>query len=235
MPTFFTVLVRAPRRRSFSSRLVRKSSAPSNRAPFSPVFRSIFPLLLIVTFFAVSPLFGGCAAPKTRLPEVVGEEPSFEELKAVVNANSAKIESIYSSDATIGAENAPGWATCQIAFERPGNLRVIGTALAMGRVVDVGCNDERFWFWSNFQNKEELYFCRHDQYQNSAAARVLPVRAKVAAADLAVFFEKKRVNFFVRFERTPGFGANAGGFRRVFGREGGNSQNEGSDAVKWIK
>lgn len=175
MPTFFTVLVRAPRRRSFSSRLVRKSSAPSNRAPFSPVFRSIFPLLLIVTFFAVSPLFGGCAAPKTRLPEVVGEEPSFEELKAVVNANSAKIESIYSSDATIGAENAPGWATCQIAFERPGNLRVIGTALAMGRVVDVGCNDERFWFWSNFQNKEELYFCRHDQYQNSAAARVLPV------------------------------------------------------------
>ncbi|MBR4834237.1 MAG: hypothetical protein IKU86_07900, partial [Thermoguttaceae bacterium] len=126
-------------------------------------------------FFAGSALLGGCAAPKARLPEVVGDEPSFEELKTAVNANSAKIESIYSSDATIGAENAPGWATCQIAFERPGNLRVVGVALAMGRVVDVGCNDERFWFWSDFQNKEELYFCRRDQYPNSAAARVLPV------------------------------------------------------------
>ncbi|MBQ2789632.1 MAG: hypothetical protein IJE97_08335, partial [Thermoguttaceae bacterium] len=64
---------------------------------------------------------------------------------------------------------------CQIAFERPGNLRVVGSAPTMGRVVDVGCNEERFWFWSDFQNSDELYFCRHDQYQNSAAARVLPL------------------------------------------------------------
>ncbi|MBR2006175.1 MAG: hypothetical protein IJ991_18610, partial [Thermoguttaceae bacterium] len=114
-------------------------------------------------------------APKPKLPEVVGETPTFEELQTAVNANSAKIETIFSSDASLGVVSKPGWAKCQIAFERPGNLRVVGNAPTMGRVVDVGCNDERFWFWTDFQNSDELYFCRLDQYQNSAAARVLPL------------------------------------------------------------
>ena len=128
------------------------------------------------SLFASFLSLAGCAlTPKPKLPEVVGETPTFEELQTVVNANSSKIETIFTSDASIGVASTPGWAKCQIAFERPGNLRVVGSAPTMGRVVDVGCNDERFWFWCDFQNSDELYFCRLDQYQNSAAARVLPL------------------------------------------------------------
>jgi len=173
MPTPLHAVFSSLRRRFLPSNAVANRNAKrSKRVSFSDVL----PLLLIALFFA--PLFGfvGCAlTPKPKLPEVVGETPTFEELQTAVNANSSKIETIFASDASLGVVSTPGWAKCQIAFERPGNLRLVGSAPTMGRVVDVGCNEERFWFWSDFQNSDELYFCRHDQYQNSAAANVLPL------------------------------------------------------------
>ena len=173
MPTHKPAVFSLPRRRfSLSSPAESRNAKRSKRAAF---LRNLS-LLLMSTFFASVSLFVGCAlSPKPKLPEVVGETPAFQELQTAVNANSAKIETIFSSDASLGVASTPGWAKCQIAFERPGNLRVVGSAPAMGRVVDVGCNDERFWFWSDFQNSDELYFCRLDQFQNSAAARVLPL------------------------------------------------------------
>ena len=159
-------------RRSLSVFAEKRIAKRSRRASFS---RNLS-LLLMSSFFASLLGLAGCVfSPKPKLPEVVGETPTFEELQTVVNANGAKIETIFSSDASIGVASTPGWAKCQIAFERPGNLRVVGSAPTMGRVVDVGCNEERFWFWSDFQNPDELYFCRLDQYQNSAAARALPL------------------------------------------------------------
>ena len=173
MPTLkLAVLIPSRLRFSLSALAATRNAKRSNRAAF---LRNLS-LLLMSAFFASLPLLVGCAlSPKPKLPEVVGDAPDFEELKTAVNANSAKIETIFSSDASIGVKSTPGWAKCQIAFERPGNLRVVGSAPTMGRVVDVGCNDERFWFWSDFQNSDELYFCRLDQYQNSAAARALPL------------------------------------------------------------
>lgn len=173
MPTHQLAVFSLPRlRRSLSTPFERRNAKRSKRVAF---LRNLS-LLLMSSFLASTLGLAGCVfSPKPKLPEVVGETPSFEELQTAVNANSAKIQTIFSSDASIGAASTPGWAKCQIAFERPGNLRVVASAPTMGRVVDVGCNDERFWFWSDFQNPDELYFCRLDQYQNSAAARVLPL------------------------------------------------------------
>ena len=173
MPTpKHAVLFPLRRRFSLSAFAANRIAKRSKRAAF---LRRLS-LLLMSALFATLPLLSGCVfSPKPKLPEVVGDAPDFEELKTAVNANSAKIETIFSSDASIGVASTPGWAKSQIAFERPGNLRVVGSAPTMGRVVDVGCNDERFWFWSDFQNPDELYYCRLDQYQNSAAARVLPL------------------------------------------------------------
>ncbi|MBQ9127407.1 MAG: hypothetical protein IJY15_06565, partial [Thermoguttaceae bacterium] len=173
MPTPFHAVFSSFRRRFLPSNAVENRNAKrSKRASFSDVLS----LLLIALLFAPTFGFFGCAlAPKPKLPEVVGETPTFEELQTAVNANSSKIETIFASDASLGVASTPGWAKCQIAFERPGNLRLVGSAPTMGRVVDVGCNEERFWFWSDFQNSDEIYFCRHDQYQNSAAANVLPL------------------------------------------------------------
>ena len=173
MPTLRPAAFSSFRRRFLLLNAVENRNAKrSKRASFS----NALPLLLMALVFAPTFGFLGCAlTPKPKLPEVVGETPTFEELQTAVNANSAKIETFFTSDASLGVASTPGWAKCQIAFERPGNLRLVGSAPTMGRVVDVGCNEERFWFWSDFQNADELYYCRHDQYQNSATAGVLPL------------------------------------------------------------
>lgn len=174
MPTHKPAVFSLPRlRRSLSVAAENRNAKRSKRAAF---LRNLS-LLLMSSFLTSTFCLVGCAlAPKPKLPEVVGETPAFKELQTAVNANSAKIKTIFSPDASIGVASTPGWAKCQIAFERPGNLRVVASRpIEGGRVVDLGCNDERFWFWSDFQNSDELYFCRLDQYQNSAAAQVLPL------------------------------------------------------------
>jgi hypothetical protein len=45
----------------------------------------------------------------------------------------------------------------------------------MGAEVDLGANDERFWFWVRRNEPPALYFARHDQFCGSAAQKLMPI------------------------------------------------------------
>ena len=131
---------------------------------------------VLLTSLAALALVGCSTTKPVKLPQVVGENPTSTELVDAVNANSAKIQSIYATNASIGARSSPGWANCQLFFSRPSNLRLVGTATIVGRVVDCGCDGEKFWFWSSLgSDSDSLYYCRLDEYQNSSASQLLPV------------------------------------------------------------
>ena len=115
----------------------------------------------------------GCQTVK--LPVVLNENPTLAELTQAVNANSAKIQSLRTDTATLGISNVSGWANGQIAFQRPQNVRVIGTATMMGRVVDFGSNSEKFWFWSKYQNPEQILWAPINGYASSAIKETIPV------------------------------------------------------------
>lgn len=115
----------------------------------------------------------GCQTVK--LPVVMKENPSLTELTQAVNANSSKIQSLRSDNATLGISNVSGWANCQIAFQRPQNVRLIGTASMMGRVVDFGANGEKFWFWSKYQNPEQILWAPINEYASSPMKETIPV------------------------------------------------------------
>lgn len=132
-------------------------------------------LVLFLTV-CVASVFSGCqTTKKVDLPKVVAEDATTPELCAAINANGEKIQSIYATNASIGVRNQPGWANCRLFFERPDKLRLVGTASIVGRVVDCGCDGEQFWFWSSFQNADELYYCKLDQYNDSSLSRVIPI------------------------------------------------------------
>ena len=136
----------------------------------SSVLFCVFVVLLTSLFST------GCQTTrKVDLPKVVAEDATTGELCAAINANSAKIKSIYAPNASLGVANQPGWAKCQLFFDRPNKLRVVGTATLMGRVVDSGCDGDQFWFWSSFQNANELYYCKLDQYKGSSLAKLVPI------------------------------------------------------------
>ncbi|MBR5626837.1 MAG: DUF4292 domain-containing protein, partial [Thermoguttaceae bacterium] len=71
--------------------------------------------------------------------------------------------------------NSPGWAKCQLVFQRPNRVRVIGTGNIVGRVLDCGCNDDTFWFWSKLQDPPQLAYCKISEFQNSSLHNIIPI------------------------------------------------------------
>lgn len=129
---------------------------------------SIWGLLI----FALAAL-GGCQSVK--LPVVMNDNPSLADVQTAVNQNSAKINSLRSDNATLGVSNVAGWANCNLAYQRPQNVRLIGTANMMGRVVDIGSNDQQFWYWSKFEEPPQISYSSLADYASSPLRDKIPV------------------------------------------------------------
>ena len=107
-------------------------------------------------------------------PRVLTQNPTTDDVLQAVNRNSALIRSLYTTDAVLDAAGAPA-LRANIALERPRKLRLRAETALTGAELDLGSNDERFWFWLRRNNPPTLYHCRHDQFAASAARRVLPI------------------------------------------------------------
>ncbi|MDO5567045.1 MAG: hypothetical protein Q4G59_10350 [Planctomycetia bacterium] len=126
---------------------------------------------VIACAILIAPLtMAGCQS-SPPLPTVLGDKPTASDIQQAVNRNSQKIKTLVAPNATLGAANVPGWARCQLAFERPSRVRVIGTANMMGRVFDTGTNDDILWYWDKFREPQELAWCKKSEFANPAIAR----------------------------------------------------------------
>jgi hypothetical protein len=94
----------------------------------------------------------------------------------VVNDNSARVQSVSSSRATISTPGFPS-LSANLSFQRPRSFRLIAQTF-IGRELDIGSNDELLWFWVKHAQPPALFYCRHDQFAASAARQVMPVEPK---------------------------------------------------------
>jgi hypothetical protein len=144
---------------------------------------------LAVRFFALAALvFCTTGASCTRAmrspfapwsppaPEVLATGSSLDQVIGAVNQNAAKITSLQTSNASIAVPGMPAIPLLKgnIAAQRPGRVRLQASSL-MGPEVDLGANDELFWFWVKRNEPPALYFARHDQFCGSAAQRLMPI------------------------------------------------------------
>ena len=134
-------------------------------------------LLLIATgLFALS----GASCPHflqqytNPLPRVLpaSPPPTLEQVIDVVNRNSSQIQSFSTNHASIGGSGFPTLST-SIAFERPQEFRLRAVSL-VGAELDLGSNDELFWFWVKRNQPPAVYYCRHDQFAASQARQMTP-------------------------------------------------------------
>ena len=145
-------------------------------------YRRLFSLLLLVGLTAAS----GASCPQMvqrytmPRPRALPPSPTLDQVIAVVNGNSSQIRSFVSNFATITVPEAPT-LRASVAMERPHRLRLRAETTLTGPEVDVGSNDELFWFWFRRDPQHAEYFCRHDQFARSNARRMVPI----APADLA--------------------------------------------------
>jgi hypothetical protein len=124
--------------------------------------------------------FSGASCPYFRrpiddfanLPPALPPSPTLDQVIQVVNNNSSQIRSFSAPQATL---SGTGFPTLQasVAYERPQRLRLrAGTGLT-GPELDLGSNDELFWFWGRRNQPPGLYYCRHAQFASSPVRQTL--------------------------------------------------------------
>lgn len=107
-----------------------------------------------------------------QAPVAFREPPAIQQIIATVNANTQRVQRMTAEGATISAPGIPTLKT-QLALERPSRLRMI-SSLGFGEEVDLGSNDELFWFWAK-RGDPAVFYARHADVANGATRRILPM------------------------------------------------------------
>lgn len=109
----------------------------------------------------------------SSIPEL-SESPSLAEVADLINQNAMHVRSLYTSEVKIKATRLPT-VSAKLAYAAPRRFRLIAETALTGAEVDLGSNDELFWFWARRNDPPTMFFCRHDQYQTSAASQMMPI------------------------------------------------------------
>jgi len=110
-------------------------------------------------------------------PEVITPASTLDEIMFAVNQNVGRIQNYQTNNASISVPGTLGlpMMSGRLAAERPKRLRLRASAGVVGPLVDLGSNDELFWFWVRQNQPPGVYFARHDQFLSGAAHRTLPI------------------------------------------------------------
>jgi hypothetical protein len=132
-------------------------------------------LLVVVGLLGLS----GASCPRMMqrtpaLPRVLPPAAPLEQVIQAVNQNSQQIQSFSTNTATL---SGPGWPTLRanIAFQRQRMFRLRAETGLTGPELDVGSNDQLFWFWVRRNQPPAVYFCRHEQFATSRARQMIPI------------------------------------------------------------
>lgn len=110
-------------------------------------------------------------------PIVFSETPTIEQLAEVVNRTDA-IRELSSNSATVEVLSMPAVPklSTTLAIQRERNFRMrANIPVLLGAGIDLGSNDEVFWFEVPEGMSKTLYYARHEQYQRQLNRSILPV------------------------------------------------------------
>ncbi len=134
----------------------------------------------LVMLFTILTLFVGSAATCRQAsrgvdplaPVVFTAPPSLQDVAVAINGNTDRVRQLQTEAASVSTAGLPG-LRARIDLERPRRIRIRGKLF--GPEVDLGSNDDVFWFWAKSSPEPAVYFARHDEFANSAARQVLAI------------------------------------------------------------
>ncbi|MCE9632348.1 MAG: hypothetical protein K8S94_16770 [Planctomycetia bacterium] len=110
------------------------------------------------------------------LPRTLPAQPSLDQIIAVVHDNTQRVRSYVATQAVLAVPGVPR-LSARVACEPPRRFRLQAQTAITGPELDIGSNDDLFWLWLRQHKPPIVAFCRHEQYGQSAARRLLPIRA----------------------------------------------------------
>lgn len=150
--------------------------------------------LLVLTSLLAA---GGSSCPTLRpyaepAPVVFQSQPTLGQIIDYFNSTTMRVQQLQTTGATLKSPGIPA-LQANIAFERPRRFRL--QAGFAGPEIDLGSNDHLFWIWAKRGQPPAVYFCRHDQFDYSAAREILPVRPEWIGEALGlVYFDPALVH-----------------------------------------
>lgn len=121
---------------------------------------------------------GGCAGlvrpSRPATPHALSATPTLNDVVTLVNDNSSRIRSLYSTDASLHIPLLPALRV-NLAYERPRRLRLRAETGVTGPEVDLGSNDALFWAWVRRMEPPTTFYCRHEQFSASPLRQFLPI------------------------------------------------------------
>jgi hypothetical protein len=110
------------------------------------------------------------------LPRTLPPQPTLDQVMTAVHDNTQRVRSLMASQAVLSVPGVPR-LSARVACEPPRRFRLQAQTAVTGPELDIGSNDDLFWLWLRQHEPKITAFCRHDQYAQSAARRLLPIRA----------------------------------------------------------
>ena len=116
--------------------------------------------------------------PVQPIPPAFINTPTLDQLIAHIHANTAAVRQLSTKGATLDLDT-PGTIipllNVDLSLERPKNLRLLASTGLTGTELDLGSNDELFWFWIKRNDPPTVFYARHGQFHDSAAKQIFPV------------------------------------------------------------
>lgn len=114
--------------------------------------------------------------PVQPIPPAFATMPTLDQLITHINTNTAAVRQLSTNGATL---DTPGSGIPQLnvdlSLERPKKLRLLANTSLTGTELDLGSNDELFWFWIKRNDPPAVFYARHGQFHDSAAKQIFPV------------------------------------------------------------
>lgn len=153
---------------------------PHSHAAWRPLLRGLGLAAVVVASMGAScsPRLGspfGVAGPPA--PAVLTPTATSADVVAAINQNASRVQTYQAQSASVSMPESVGLplVSANLAVERPRRFRMRAVTALTGPEVDLGSNDERFWFWARRNEPPALYTARHDAWAASPAAAQLPV------------------------------------------------------------
>ncbi|MFO0919983.1 MAG: hypothetical protein U0872_16945, partial [Planctomycetaceae bacterium] len=96
-----------------------------------------------------------------KVPCRLPPDATAEDYVDYVNQNVNRLEGWRASGVKLRANNMPQ-LDALIAVEKANHLRIIVSSFT-GNEVDLGCNEDVFWFWAKRQQPAAVMYAKHDQ------------------------------------------------------------------------
>lgn len=106
-------------------------------------------------------------------PVVFQATPTRDQVITAVNANTSRVQTLQ-SQGSMSIAGVPA-LSAEIAVERPRRFRFRAGTSLLGPELDLGSNDELFWFWAQRSPQPGVFYARHDQFAASRARQMIPV------------------------------------------------------------